>query len=218
MTHSPQPTDLTDAQLLELESCIGPEKQYPAWIYKVSKDADVPLADVLLRAALIRMQERDEAQRSAKAWEDTAKQFALNHDFYRDLVQETGRILGGRVYIQDDGGTVPDPLALRVPEVAREIVAELADLKQRQPVVDEAAALRFFKSYYSPNTGPGPGTLESIAKALKAALTPPEPEIEVTDEMVLSAQRSTCSGYEASMLRRIYRAMSKADPSRKDKP
>lgn len=36
---------------------------------------------------------------------------------------------GGRVYVQDDGGIVDTPLALRVPEVAAELVAEHTALK-----------------------------------------------------------------------------------------
>ena len=53
-------------------------------------------------------------------------QLARDVEFWRGLVQQTGKILGGRVYVQDDGGIVDEPLALRVPEVAAELTQRLA--------------------------------------------------------------------------------------------
>lgn len=83
------------------------------------------LADDRVRL-LATISKRDERVR---AWEETARLHATNEAFWRELVMETGRILGGRVYTQDDGGIVDRPLGLRVPEVASELVADLASLK-----------------------------------------------------------------------------------------
>lgn len=78
-----------------------------------------------IRAHLDTVTDPDELRRHANAWAETAAQHARNEMFYRGLVQETGRILGRACYRQDDGNYVDEPLALRVPEVAREMVALL---------------------------------------------------------------------------------------------
>jgi hypothetical protein len=62
---------------------------------------------------------------------------------------QTGKILGGRVYVQDDGGIVTEPLALRVPEVAAEIVvrAEQAEARERAAVAEAAVLLRIAQGF-----------------------------------------------------------------------
>lgn len=91
-----------------------------------------------------------ELERQRDAWEETAKQHLRNEEFWRSLVHKTGTILGGRVYVQDDGGVVDEPLGLRVPEVAAEMVnqrdALRAALKETIAAVDEACtATGYFK-------------------------------------------------------------------------
>jgi hypothetical protein len=70
-----------------------------------------------------------EATTSASAWRETAARHCRNEAFYRDLVTDCGYVLGGNCFVQNDGGVVSEPLALRVPEVVREVVADLADAK-----------------------------------------------------------------------------------------
>lgn len=89
-----------------------------------------------IRAHLDTVTDPDELRRLANAWAETAAQHGRNEAFYRDLVQETGRILGRACYRQDDGNYVDEPLALRVPEVARDMVTlrELAaSVSHRHP-------------------------------------------------------------------------------------
>lgn len=83
--------------------------------------ADPACSDI--RAHLETVTDPDELRRHANAWAETAAQFGRNEMFYRDLLTETGRILGRECCRQDDGNYVDEPLALRVPEVAREMVA-----------------------------------------------------------------------------------------------
>lgn len=63
-------------------------------------------------------------------WIETARQAHINCDFWEELVMETGRILGGDVYKQDDGGIVDRPLGLKVPEVAQALLARVAKLEE----------------------------------------------------------------------------------------
>lgn len=70
----------------------------------------------------------DELRRLAHAWLDTAAQHARNEEFYRNIVHQTGLILGRETHRQDDGNYTDQPLALRVPEVAQKLVDELATL------------------------------------------------------------------------------------------
>lgn len=64
----------------------------------------------------------DQLRRVAKGWLDDCARHCRNEMFYRDLLTETGRILGRACYRQDDGNHVDEPLALRVPEVAGDLM------------------------------------------------------------------------------------------------
>lgn len=89
-----------------------------------------------IRAHLDTVTDPDELRRHANAWAETAAQHARNEFFYRDLLINTGRILGRACCRQDDGTYVDEPLALRVPEVAKEMVSlrELAaSVSHRHP-------------------------------------------------------------------------------------
>lgn len=61
-------------------------------------------------------------RRLVLAWMDTAAMHARNESFYHAIVAETGRILGKECCRQDDGNYTDEPLALRVPEVAAEMM------------------------------------------------------------------------------------------------
>lgn len=67
----------------------------------------------------------EELRRLAHAWLDTAAQHARNEEFYRNIVDQTGLILGRECCRQDDGHYTDEPLALRVPKVAQKLVDAL---------------------------------------------------------------------------------------------
>ena len=50
-------------------------------------------------------------------WEDCAREYARNCEYYRGLVVKCGELLGPAAKTQDDGGIVPDVLCAKVPEL-----------------------------------------------------------------------------------------------------
>jgi hypothetical protein len=68
---------------------------------------------------------QEDVARLVANWMDTAAQNLRNTDFYRNLLVKCAENLGPlkhKAYIQDDGGVVDSPLALKIPG----LVAELA--------------------------------------------------------------------------------------------
>lgn len=55
-------------------------------------------------------------------WIDTAAQYAEDMSFYRDLLIETGHLLGLEIFISDDGSIQDEPLLLKVPELVAKLV------------------------------------------------------------------------------------------------
>lgn len=60
-------------------------------------------------------------------WEEQARQYARNAEFYRELLMRASAHLGEAVYISDDGSRQDEPLLLKVPE----LVAQLAQDKAK---------------------------------------------------------------------------------------
>lgn len=74
--------------------------------------------------------ERDEALRSAKAWQETANQHARNEEFYRGIVRQAGHALcDQRVFTSDDGSKQDEPLALKVPGLVLALAFEVRELR-----------------------------------------------------------------------------------------
>lgn len=69
-------------------------------------------------------------------WISTGEQYAINADFYRNIVIEIGEMFGDTAKTSDDGSLQGDILALKVPELVSEVLEEL---KQRR--LQEDAAL-----------------------------------------------------------------------------
>jgi hypothetical protein len=57
-------------------------------------------------------------------WMDTAAQHCHNESFYRDLLNQCAANLGPvqpKVFLQDDGGIVDEPLRVKLPELVKEL-------------------------------------------------------------------------------------------------
>lgn len=98
------------------------------------------------------------------AWEESARQFARDADYYRGLVVEIGKALGEAAYIADDGTRSEDVLCAKVPELVRAALAA--------PVAGEAGALR--------------KALEQLA-ALRPDYTNPEDYVRQIREIISAA-------------------------------
>jgi hypothetical protein len=61
-------------------------------------------------------------------WREMAKGYARNEEFYRGIVTQVGRTLGEKAYTADDGTVGTSVLALKVPE----LVKELKEVKEQK--------------------------------------------------------------------------------------
>ncbi len=62
--------------------------------------------------------------RLIEGWMDIAAQHCLNESFYRDLLNKCAENLGPvqpKVFVQDDGGIVDEPLRVKLPELVKEL-------------------------------------------------------------------------------------------------
>jgi len=57
-------------------------------------------------------------------WEQEAMRYAQGMDFYRGLLRQIGETLGVDAYMADDGSVMEDPLALKIPELVRELIGK----------------------------------------------------------------------------------------------
>lgn len=103
------------------------------------KQMDAELAEVFAEQV-------EEALQSADAWKKTAALHHNNEQFWRDLVMETGKALGRECCVQDDGGIVDEPLGLRVPIVARNLVIDLERHKSRDGRLKFKSVFRYDSS------------------------------------------------------------------------
>ena len=62
--------------------------------------------------------------RRIDSWMEIAAEYARNAEFYHGLLMDCGRLLWPDTYIQDDGGVVDEPLALKIPEVLARRIGE----------------------------------------------------------------------------------------------
>lgn len=54
-------------------------------------------------------------------WKEAAATMSRNSDFYQDIVNQVGNILGGKAYEADDGSISNSVLALKVPELVNNL-------------------------------------------------------------------------------------------------
>lgn len=96
-------------------------------------------------------------------WMSTAAQHCRNEEFYRGLLDKCAAELGPvrpKVFVQDDGGIVIDPLRVKIPE----LVAELADMadkhlkseRQPQPIDLTSPVPQIVHGTFKYNPAPAP--------------------------------------------------------------
>lgn len=71
----------------------------------------------------------DAAKRERDAWIETAREYANGLEFYRGIVQQTGAHFGPAAYTSDDGSVQDSVLALKVPELAQQVVVLLQEAR-----------------------------------------------------------------------------------------
>lgn len=64
-------------------------------------------------------------------WKNTAEQSCSNEEFYRDLLDETGKHLGPQVFIANDGSKMDSPLRLKIPGLVAALEAQLAEARDK---------------------------------------------------------------------------------------
>lgn len=64
-----------------------------------------------------------------RSWEESARQFARNQEFFQGLVTQIGEMFGQTARVSDDGSVQDSVLALKVPELVKESLAENARLR-----------------------------------------------------------------------------------------
>ena len=62
---------------------------------------------------------------TGRHWEETARQYAINEEFYRNLVIEIGEPFGIEAKTSDDGSIQEDVLAIKVPELVDSLRQEV---------------------------------------------------------------------------------------------
>ena len=81
--------------------------------------------------------EFDRLLHGSTAWEESARLYAGNAEFYRGLVREIGAMFGPVAYTSDDGSVQDEVLALKVPELVAAALAERAKLREAlRPTVE----------------------------------------------------------------------------------
>lgn len=80
------------------------------------------------------------AAEERNAWEETARQYARNMEFYRGIVELIGEQFGDAAKTSDDGSLQQSVLALKVPEL---VSALRARLERAEAVVEAARAYGF---------------------------------------------------------------------------
>lgn len=65
--------------------------------------------------------------KEAGNWEETARQYARNMEYYRGLVDNIALVFGQRAYICDDGSKAEDVLRAKIPELVREMAGKFCE-------------------------------------------------------------------------------------------
>lgn len=65
-------------------------------------------------------------------WKETAAFHSRNEEFYRGIINQIGEILGVEAYTADDGSVGDSVLALKVPELVKELKEQNEDYQSRR--------------------------------------------------------------------------------------
>ena len=79
----------------------------------------------------------DEAEGLAAANEEMARFHSKNEDFYRKLISEIGETFGVAAYTSDDGSVQDSVLALKVPELVRDLHTRLEVAERERDDLEE---------------------------------------------------------------------------------
>lgn len=55
-------------------------------------------------------------------WMDTAAQFSRNEEYYRDLLQKCGELIGPEAYTANDGTVYDNVLCIKIPELVKTLL------------------------------------------------------------------------------------------------
>lgn len=72
-----------------------------------------------------------------KAWQSTAEQNQENRNFYKDLIIGIGARFGNAAYISDDGSIQDSVIALKVPELVRQLRHHADRLQQENDELEQ---------------------------------------------------------------------------------
>ena len=75
--------------------------------------------------ASVLVKETETAEKTCSSWQDTAKQYDNNANYYRELLYSIGKTLGKESYISDDGSRQEDVLCAKVPELVAKMKVQL---------------------------------------------------------------------------------------------
>ena len=81
-----------------------------------------------------------ELEAEKEAWKETAAQHLRNENYYRGLVQETGKHFGADAYISDDGSIQQDILCAKVPDLVTRMNERVWELESERTLFQEYVA------------------------------------------------------------------------------
>lgn len=95
----------------------------------IIRNADLTREVAELKATLAQAEITVEAERrSAATWQGVARDTGRNMEWYRGMLTRIGQMLGGAVYIQDDGNEVGRPLYAKIEEVVSDMIVRYREM------------------------------------------------------------------------------------------
>ena len=78
-----------------------------------------------------------EYKRQATNWEESARQYHRNTQYYRNLLVKIGETIGSESYVADDGSISEDILCAKLPELVTALQEEVAKAKNNLKISEE---------------------------------------------------------------------------------
>ncbi|MCB0256815.1 MAG: hypothetical protein KDI55_24105 [Anaerolineae bacterium] len=88
-----------------------------------------------------------ESRASVAAWTQTAREYANNADFYREILEQIAGSLGPAVFVSDDGSVQDSPLMLKIPEAITALQTRIDELEAAQRWIPVSERLPDFDQY-----------------------------------------------------------------------
>jgi hypothetical protein len=102
----------------------------PAMCLAIEQDAEPVPASAEPSAPAPKNQNSSLANQ-VESWQDTARHFSDSADFYRGIVNEVGGLFGEAARTSDDGSVQDGVLALKVPNLVRELLSQNKKLRNK---------------------------------------------------------------------------------------